>query len=154
MAANGAGAQLGEYQVKAAYLYNFVKFVQWAPGDRPIVIAVVGRDPFETMIDDVVRGRVVGGRPIVVKRLRPRDDVSTCDVLFVSASEAERTPEILRQVSGAPILTIGETDSFLKDGGMVRFFHEEDKVRFQINVVAVDRGRLKMHSQLLSLAAK
>lgn len=152
-----AGAQELEYPLKAAFLYNFVKFVEWPAdafaGERsPLTICVYGTDPFGDTLDNVVRGETVGERGLIVQRPESLDDLRDCRVLFVSRSERPRFPEVLSRIQGEPVLTVGDTDGFLKAGGVINFVLEENKVRFLINPEAAGRSRLKISSKLLRLA--
>jgi YfiR/HmsC-like len=152
-----AGAQELEYPLKAAFLFNFVKFVEWPAdafaGERsPLAICVYGTDPFGDTLDNVVRGETVGERGLIVQRPDALEDLRDCHVLFVSRSERSRLPEVLSRVQGAPVLTVGDTDGFLKAGGVINFVLEENKVRFQINPEAAERSQLKISSKLLRLA--
>ncbi|MGE0445798.1 MAG: YfiR family protein, partial [Vicinamibacterales bacterium] len=142
-----------EYQVKAAFLFNFVKFVQWPEAGGPLVIGIVGDSPIKAPLRDAVKGRNAGGRSLQVRRVDPEDDLSAYHVIYISESEARRTPALLLRFGRAPVLTVGETVPFLREGGMVRFFVEQNRVRFQINAGAADSAGLRINSQLLSLAA-
>ena len=146
-----------EYELKAAFLYNFVKFVEWPPeafaGARsPLTICVYGEDPFGASLDGVVRGESLGERSLLVQRPETLEELRDCHVLFVSHSERQRMPEILARVEGAPVLTVGDTDGFLRAGGMINFVLEENKVRFLINQAAAERSGLRISSKLLRLA--
>jgi hypothetical protein len=150
-------AQPLEYELKAAFLFNFVKFVEWPPeafaGARsPLTICVYGQDPFGASLDGVVRGESLGERSLLVQRPETLDDLRDCHVLFVSRSERQRMPEVLARVEGAPVLTVGDTDGFLRAGGMINFVLEENKVRFLINQEAAERSGLRISSKLLRLA--
>jgi hypothetical protein len=149
-----AVAALDEYQVKAAFLYNFLKFVQWPAGQGPLTVAVLGDDPFDWRLDQVMKGRSVNGRDVVVKRIRPSDEVTAYHLVFVSASEAPHVRDIVERAQHAPVLTVGDTDRFVVDGGMVRLFVDGESVRFEIHVPALEQARLKASSQLLSLAVR
>jgi hypothetical protein len=153
-AADGQDGQFDEYQVKAAFLFNFAKFVVWPePPQGAIVIGIVGEDPFRDALDSVVRGKTVNGRSLAVRRFASAEDVSRCHILFVSASEKRRVPELLQRV-GHGVLTVGEVPQFVRDGGVIRFLLDGNRVRFQINTQAAEQSGLKIHSQLMSLAAK
>jgi YfiR/HmsC-like len=157
LAALPLGAQELEYQLKAAFLYNFVKFVEWPAeafnGEKsPLSICIHGTDPFGDTLDTVVRGETVGERGLIVQRPESLSDLRDCHVLFVSRSEKARLPEILARVEGEPVLTVGDADGFLKAGGIINFVLEENKVRFAINPEAAERNRLKISSKLLRLA--
>lgn len=153
-APDSAAAKMDEYQAKAAFLYSFLKFVQWPSADEPLTVAVLGEDPFDWRLDEVMKGRSANGREIVVKRIRASDDLTRYQVVFVSASEAPRVADIVARARRAPVLTVGETSTFVEDGGMVRLFVDGDRIRFQIGVDAVQQARLKVSAQLLSLASQ
>lgn len=161
LAAVPAGAQplalsAQVYQVKAAFLYNFVRFVEWPAhnGDAkaPIVIVVFGRDPFGPALDQAVWGKTINGRPLHVRRTRQASDVLPCHLVFVSAQERRRTPDLAKALEGAGVLTVGEAEDFLEQGGAVRFVMEDNRVRFVINLEAVRHSGLQISSRLLSLA--
>jgi len=156
-AASETGPVAGEYEVKATFLYNFTKFTDWPPSafassNAPIVIGVLGEDPFGKTIDDVVSGEVVGGRPLVVKRLRTDDDLRGCHVLFISSSEKDRLPAVLRQIKGAPILSVSEINGFAEQGGMVNLLIANKTVKMEINQPAADQAGLQISAKLLKLA--
>ena len=142
-----------EFQVKAIFLFNFVKFVQWPEQSGPLVIGIVGNSPIEAPLREAIKGRNAGGRALQIRRLNPEEELGGVHVVYISDAEARRTPEILRRAGGLAILTVGETVPFLREGGAIRFFVEQNRVRFQINAAAADRAGLKVNSQLLSLAA-
>jgi hypothetical protein len=145
-----ADVPVEEYRVKAALLVNFMKFVQW-PHDGALTLCLVGDAPG---LDVALAAREANGRQISAVRIRAQDDATKCDVLFISASVGRFTGDVLARLGLAPVLTVGETDPFLSDGGIVRFFVEANRIRFQINAKAADRRGLKISSQLLSLAAR
>jgi len=149
-------ASAQEYQVKAAFLYNFAKFVDW-PGEpagtgAPLVITVFGKDPFGPALENIVLGRTVNGRPLVIRRTSRLEELLPCHILFISSSEKRRLAEILQALKSASVLTVSDMEEFLRLGGTVRFFVEENKVRFGINLEAARRTELKISSKLLSLA--
>ena len=147
---------LSEYQVKAAYLYYFTTYVDWPPdtfsrsGDA-LVVGVLGEDPFGSILDDTLRGKSVGSRRLVVKRIGNIREARECHILFISASERDRLATIFKGLDGAAILTVGEVDHFASRGGQIAFRMEDKKVRFDINVTAVERARLKISAQLMKL---
>lgn len=146
-----------EYDVKAAFLYNFVKFVDWPAAafrdDRsPLEICVYGTDPFSRSLDDVVKGESVGGRRLAIRRPASFAGFEGCHVLFVCASEREMMSEVLAAVAGRPVLTVADSDGFLPAGGMINFVLDEGRVRFRINQPAAERVRLTISSKLLRLA--
>ena len=154
LAATGLTAQIDEYQVKAFFLYNFARYVEWpaqalGPGKDPIVICVLGRDPFGAALQQAISGKAIDGRSLVIHELRELRPGCNCHILFVGASERKLSPSALK-ASG--VLTVGETPEFLKDGGVINFKLEDGKVRFEINVAAADQQGLRISSKLLSLA--
>jgi hypothetical protein len=149
--------ELEEYQVKAAFLYNFVKFVEWPPQtfknatDR-IAICILGQDPFGGALDDAVKGKTFEGRTFVVPRISDVREASGCQILFVSASETKRARAVLVELKASGILTVGETEGFTTEGGVINFKLEEGRVRLRVNVEAAERAKLRISSKLLSLA--
>jgi hypothetical protein len=140
-----------EYQLKAAFIYNFVQFVEWpedsfADAKSPIVITVLGENPFEMALEKVTSGKLIRGREIVVRYARTAGDVGRTQVLFVAASERGKTE------GGAGVLTISDADNFTASGGVIRFFSEENKLRFEINTAAAQRAKLKVSAKMLQLA--
>jgi hypothetical protein len=146
-----------EYQVKAAFLYNFTKFVEW-PQERheapeaPIVITVLGRSPFGEALAAAVEGRQAGGRAIVVRRAVSLEEVREAHILFVPAGEEGRFADLAGALAGSAVTTVGESDRFAAHGGMITFVHESGRVRFSINLEAAEREHLKFSAQLLRLA--
>jgi hypothetical protein len=146
-----------EYEVKAAFIYNFAKYTRWPEASasetrKPFVIGVIGRDPFGQALDDAMRGRSLEGRAVVVRRFSKVAEVADCDILFVSSSEKNNLQSIFEVLHQAPVLTIGDMDRFAERGGMINLTTEETHVRFEINVEAAERAGLKPGSQLLRLA--
>jgi hypothetical protein len=154
-----APAQLAvpnEYQVKAAYLFNFVQFVEWpsaafANSDAPICIGVLGEDPFGKALEETVRGETVQNRKLVVQRSRRVENLKDCHLVFISKSETERVSGILDDLDPVPVLTVSETQGFAQRGGIVNLYLTGNKVRFEINPAAARRKGLKISSELLSL---
>lgn len=146
-----------EYQVKAAFLYNFAKFVQW-PADAfggpsaPLVICIAGEDPFGNYLTRIVAGKTINGRRLIVEGRPETADFRSCHIVFADVAEKKHLPQILGGLKDAPVLTVGETDGFTQEGGVVNFYLEQNRVRFEINVAAAARGRLKISSKLLALA--
>jgi len=159
VAAHAAPAQqtrFDEREVKAVFLLNFVQFVEWPSSafdsaESPIVIGVLGDDPFGRLLDDVVQGEVVKGRQVTVARFRRAGDVKTCHVLFVSPSEAGMYAQILTVLNGRPTLTVGETESFTSRG-MIRFLTERSRIRLEVNLTAAKTAGLTISSNLLRAA--
>ena len=146
-----------EYQVKAIFLFNFVQFVTWPAAafpdpHSPITIGILGDDPFGPFLEEAVRGEVIDGRSLTIKRFQGIDEVSASQVLFVSKSETGRLRQILAALQGTSILTVGETEAFARQGGMINFITVDNKVRYEINVAAARRANLDISSKLLRLA--
>ena len=149
-----------EYLIKAGFIFNFAKFVEWPPvafaqTDTPIVIGILGTDPFGPILDQIVRDKKIGNRGFIVKRLnwnRDSKDLKDCNILFVSASEKAHIDDVLQIVKSLPILTVGETPGFAERGGIIRFTVEDNRVRFEVNVDAAHLAQLTISSRLLTLA--
>ncbi|MCI0568383.1 MAG: YfiR family protein [Acidobacteria bacterium] len=142
----------GEYQVKAAFLYNFAKFVEWPdPASGPIRLCIVGDDPFGSNLEVTVRGKTISGHPIEIRRMNRGDNPRDCQIAFIRATEREAR-SVLELLQGASTLTVGESPNFARDGGMINFVLEDKRVHFEINPGAAQRARLKISSRLLSLA--
>jgi len=145
------------YQVKAAFLYNFAKFVEWPQdtfknADSPINICILGASPMGPILQETVRGKLVDGRPLAVREFANSSQSAGCQILFVSASEQKRLRAILEATKSSNLLTVGETESFAADGGVVGFTLDQGRIRFDINLQAAQMQRLKISSKLLSLA--
>ena len=145
-----------EREVKAVFLFNFVQFVEWPASafsspDAPVVIGVLGTDPFGYLLDDVVMGEVVKGRQLTVARFRRVEDITACHVLFISPSEIRMYERILTALGAQPILTVGETENFTALG-MVRFLTERNRVRLEVNVEKAKAAGLTISSNLLRAA--
>jgi len=148
---------LSEYQVKALFLVNFAKYVDWPPkafssDDAPIVIGFVGQDRFGDNFKQVIEGKTINGRTVVVKHVDSEQEYRSCHILFVSASEKDRLANILDAVKDSAVLTVGETDEFLAQQGMINLKKKDNKVRLEINLIAAQRAQLKLSSKLLSVA--
>ncbi len=151
----GADPDVSEYELKAAFLYNFARFVDWpdeGEDGRDLKICILGDDPFGDAIDGVARGRQIRGRSITVTRLAGPDGADRCDVLFVSRSEKRRFSEITASLAGKPVLTVGDSPSFLESGGIINLELNEQKIAFSVNLAAANRTELTISSKLLTLA--
>lgn len=157
---NSEYAQSGnkiEYKLKAVYIYNFLQFIEWPSSafndqNSPIVIGILGEDPYGEVIDETVKSEKIGDRPIKVKRYKFISDIDTCQVLFVCASEDKNVKNILYDLKGLPILTISDINDFAENGGNINFYVDENKLRFKINVKTLQDAKLKVSSKLLRLA--
>lgn len=146
-----------EYSVKAAFIYNFAKFVEWpseALGDdgAPLIVGVLGQDPFGNALDQAIAGKTVNGRPLVIQRLTWGQGLRGCHILFISQSERKHMAQILSSLQGTNILTISDMVPANQPGGIINFVIDQNKVRFEINAGAADQARLKISSRLLTLA--
>ena len=156
--AGAQGRPPDEYQVKAAFLYNFAKFVEWPPEalggpNEPLAVCVLGEDPFGAALDDVVSGRKVEGRALSIRRISDARQTHGCRILFVSSSERKRVLSVLAGLNEPGVLTVGESDSATAEGMIINFTLEGGKVRFAINAAAAEREKLRVSSRLLSLAS-
>ena len=143
-----------EYQVKAAFLYNFAKFIEWPeenPG-VPLSICVLGQDPFGPLLDQMVEGKSIRGRALVVRRAADPAGLRSCGIVFVGATEMRHLGTIAKAAEAVHALTVGENDEFARTGGMIGFVLVDNKIRFEINVDAATRARLRISSQLLQVA--
>ena len=146
-----------EYQVKAAFLYNFAKFVDWPAQsfkspEEPITICVQGQNPFGSMLEEMVNGKTLQGRGFLVRNIFDVQQAGGCHILFVSASERKHVASILAAIRTPGVLTVGESEGFAAEGGVINFKLEDGKVRFEINLEAAARKGLQIRSNLLSLA--
>jgi hypothetical protein len=150
-------ARASEYQVKATYLYNFARFVEWpakiatAKSDS-FTICVLGQDPFGPALDAIVAGETIGGKVVLARRvLKPQDAVS-CRVLYISSSEDSRLKEILVAFDKAGVLTVSDIPQFSQRGGMIEFVQESNKIRFEVNLASAEGAGLTLSSELLKVA--
>ncbi len=146
-----------EDRMKAAFLYNLTKFVHWpASNDKtgPLTMCVFRDDAFGFVLRQTVHGKSVQGQVLAVRILLVADESRGCQMLFISAAEAQHTGELLAAASGGAVLTIGETVPFLSEGGLVRFFIEANRLRVQVNVEGAQQAGLKLSSQLLGIASQ
>jgi hypothetical protein len=148
---------IDEYQVKAAFLYNFAKFVEWPPqafkdSGQPITICVLGQSAVGTALEQVVHGKTLDGRPFAVVKIADVRRAQVCQILFVSATERKRSQALLADLDSLGILTVGEMEGFAVEGGIINFKLEGGRVRLEINVDAAEQSHLRISSKLLSLA--
>jgi hypothetical protein len=145
-----------EYQVKAALLFNFAKFVEWpddafAGEDAPFVIGVLGFDPFGPDLDKLVRQKSIHGHNVVVRRFPKFGDLASCQVLFVSAAEVRQLPRALERLKGESVLTVTESDGPPVRGAVITLFVDEGRIRFAVDLAPAQSCRLKISSQLLRM---
>jgi hypothetical protein len=141
-----------EYQIKAAFLYNFFKFVEWPTAGNSMTIGVLGKDPFGDDLADELHGKTINDKPLILKHPATLQEATTCDVLFISTSEKVRMAVILDALRGHAVLTVSDSPRFIQHGGMIGFSLEDNRVRFSINHEATDAAHLTVSSQLLKLA--
>lgn len=157
MEARNGRAQSREYQLKAVFIFNFAQFVQWAPSafadaNAPFRIGILGDDPFGNYLDDTIRGEKIGGHPLIVQRYHRPEEIQNCQLLFISSSETRRTKQILAGLKGQSILTVGDAPGFSKNGGVIRFVTEQNKIHLRVNLAAATNASLTVSSKLLRLA--
>lgn len=152
-------ALIGESEVKAAFLYNFAKFVDW-PSERftsqssPVIIGTLANDTFDSILERTVASRTAQGRPVVVRRLQQlSEDTLQCHVVFVGSSKREAIADLLRLTKDANVLTVSETEGFAQRGGIMNFVFSDSKIRFEVNNLSAKRSGLRISSKLLQLAA-
>ena len=146
-----------EYEVKAAMLYNFIRFVEWPSSAwkdsrTPLVVGVFGSDPFGRVLDQTLQDKTYGGRPIQIRRLHALSEIDGCNVLFIARSERKHLADILRSAQGAGMLTISDMEDFVASGGAIGFVLVDSKIRFEINSSSASRSGLTISSKLLRLA--
>ena len=155
--AAAAGERLPEYEVKAAFLYKLSLFVHWPEsafpdtGD-PVVVGVLGRDPFGTVIDRTLEGKALRGRRLELRRYPRLEDLDFCHILFIGSRDRAHVRRALDRVKGKPILTIGEADDFVADGGVLQFLTKRGTVRFRIGAESARRTGLNISAKLLHLS--
>lgn len=146
-----------EYEVKAAWLLNFARFVNWptnafAGPESPIVVGIVGRDPFGRSLEKAFAGKTVKGRPLVVKKPVTDEELGQCHILFIGVPDRRRVRDIVDRLGTKPVLTVGEVDGFLDEGGILNFVLKEKSIRFEINVQPAKAAGLKVEANLLKVA--
>jgi hypothetical protein len=148
---------VSEYQVKAVFLFNFSRFVEWpasafASADAPFVVGIFGHDPFGGDLDEVVKGETVNGRPLVVKRLRSVDEIAACQIVFIHRSEDHRLGEVLTSLGHRSTLTVSDVPGAAQRGVMIRLVTEKGRVRMRVNVDSARAADLTISSNLLRAA--
>jgi hypothetical protein len=153
-----AQSQPTEYAVKAAYLFNFMRFTQWpsspALADGPLRICVLGQDPFGPVLDTTVAGEAIEGRNVIALRISEPKEAPNCHILFISSSEEEHLQQILLSIENLPVLTVSDTPHFVEQGGMIQFVLQQGKVRFEVNLAVCISAGLTLSSDLLKLATR
>ena len=151
------GRASSEYDVKAAFLFHFAQFVEWPEGTfrdttSPLLYCMIGEDPFQGALDASFKGKTIGAHALQVKHLKEMDEAQGCQVVFLGKLGKRSVPEELARLKGTPVLTVGETEQFVKENGMIGFCLEDNKIRFEINLESAERAKLKISARLLALA--
>jgi hypothetical protein len=146
-----------EYQIKAAFLFNFTQFIEWPANTfsstkAPIIIGVLGKNPFGTHLTEIITGEEINGHPLQVQYYNNIDDLKNCNILFIPSAEAAKLDQIITGLGGRNILTVSDAPNFIRRGGMIRFLNVNNKIHFQINPEAVKEAHLVISSKLLRLA--
>ena len=148
---------VSEYEVKAAYLFNFVKFVEWPSGtfsndSVPIRMCILNDVPFGLQLTEAVRNKTIKSRPIIVVPVKTVEESRACQVLFISVPQSRQASQLISVLQGTSTLTVGETRDFLEEGGIINFVLREHQVHFEVNHKAAMQAGLRISSKLLSLA--
>jgi hypothetical protein len=143
-------------ELKAAFIFNFVKFVDWPseamPAGTPLVLGVFGSDGIDESLRAYARGKTINGRELTVRRISGGDDLSRLHLLFVGAAEQGRVGDVIKRVDGNNVLTVSDAERFCQSGGVIALAMEQNRVRFDVNLDAAERSRLRVSSKLLALA--
>lgn len=146
-----------EYSLKAVFLYHFCQFIDWPPDrfqsdETPIVIGVLGHNPFGDLLSETVRGETVRGRPIQLKYLQHPREGRSCHLLFVSDQALKEHPDVFATVKGHGVVTVGESDGFLNQGGMIALAAEQNRIRVRIYLAVANAAQVEISSKLLRIA--
>jgi hypothetical protein len=156
----GAGDQAArEYEVKAAFLYNFAAFVEWprtafADADAPIVVCIVGADPFGGALDRMLQGKTAQNRPLSIRRVATVREAKGSHIVFLPSSETERLADLAAAVAGTPALLVGESEGLARKGAVFNFAVEDSRVKLEVHVGAADKAGLRLGSKLLKIARR
>lgn len=154
---NAQSLPANEFQVKAVFLYNFTRFVEWpenyftSPEDT-FIIGIIGKDPFGQYLEETIANEKIGSHPIVIKRFDNIEKVNSCNILYINTDNSEWTKDVLAVVSKHHILTVSDINGFTRWGGIIKFINEKNKIKIQINTEAAKTAQLTISSKLLSLA--
>ena len=152
-----ANSSAEEYSLKAAFLFHFAQFVEWPEASfndaaSPLIYCTIGEDPFHGSLDAALSGKAIGARSFRVLHLRQSQDIQGCHVLFLAAVQKKMNAATVASVQQSSVLTVGESERFAQEGGMIGFVLEDNKIRFEINLEAAQKANLKISSRLLALA--
>ena len=148
---------LTEPEIKAGFLFNFTKFVEWPEGtfadsSAPIILGVVGENPFGSLLTETAAGKSVNGRPVVVRQFKEGQDLRSCQVLFVVSTDKKHIAQTLGMLRGSRVLTVGEGSSFTQSGGMIAFLVEGNRVRLEIDLQTASEAHLKISAKVIAVA--
>jgi len=146
-----------EYQVKAVFLFNFSQFVEWPEQTfdnpkSPLIIGILGKDPFGSFLEEAIQNEEINGHPLSLKRFQKLDQVDTCHILFINPDISSKMDLVTKSLKGKNILTVSDANNFIKNGGMVRFFTENNKIKLRINLETIKAEKFTVSSKLLRLA--
>ena len=148
-------SSMPEDQIKAAFLFNFAKFIEWPPekaSGSSLALCVLGRDSFAASLEQTVSGKTVNGKPLEVRRLSRPEDAKPCHVVFIPVTDKNRAQRNLQAIPSTGVLTVGESEDFAERGGIINFIKDENRIRFEINLDAAARAGIRISSRLLQLA--
>ncbi|MDD4975689.1 MAG: YfiR family protein [Bacteriovorax sp.] len=144
-----------EHEIKATYLYNFAKFIDWPEGKLekdPIYLCIMGKESLKSSLERLAMGKSIKNRPLHVRQLDSIDEIKSCHILFIGAAASKNLPEILRKLRFEKVLCVGDTPDFIEQGGQIQFFVNENKVGFEVNLPAVKQAGLKIDARVLNIA--
>lgn len=152
-----AQSKVDEYKLKAAFVFHFAEMTDWpaetfGANQNEIIFCTVGNDPFAGELESTLAGKSIGQRAVQIRHVKQAAEARGCQVVFLGGGETKHLPELLTQIGNSPVMTVGESDGFLQEGGMFSFCPDGNKIRFEINVAPADRAGLKISSRLLMLA--
>lgn len=146
-----------QYQIKAAYLFNFTQFVEWPVNafpetKAPLIIGILGENPFSTYLEEIISGKQVSGHPLVVQQYKEVEEIKTCHVLFINLADTDKLDQTMASLKARSILTVSDRDNFIQEGGMIRFISKNNKIQIQINPEPAKEANLVISSKLLRVA--
>ncbi len=146
-----------EYQIKAAFLFNFTQFVEWpascfSTDKDPFIIGIIGENPFGSYLEEIVVGEKVNGHPLVIRYFKTLEEIKSCHILYINLSQTSKLEQVVAGLKGKTILTVSDRTDFIQEGGTLRFFTKNNKIQFQINPEAGKKANLIISSKLLRLA--
>lgn len=145
-----------EYQLKAVFLYNFTQFVEWPANSftsdqAPMTIGILGTDPFGSYLEETIAGEKINGHPLRIQHYNTVEEIGVCQILFINVADKTKREQIMTKLKGRNILTVSDAPDFLLQGGMIRFFTKQDKIKLQVNLEETKTANLIISSKLLRL---